>query len=176
MSETMFCYQCEQTAGCSGCTSAAGVCHKSAHTAILQDRLTGALIGLARAASSGSTPTETTHRAMIHGLFATLTNVNFDDESLEELIKTVREEHRKLTPDCFTCAAPCSRGDEYDLNLLWQEPDEDVRSLKSLLLFGLRGMAAYAWHALALGKSDEAVNQFFYRGMFYVGYEASGSW
>lgn len=172
MSETMFCYQCEQTKGCKGCTGSAGVCQKSARTAILQDQLTGALIGLARAASSGSTPTESTHRAMIHGLFATLTNVNFSDESIEELTETVREEHRKLSPNCASCASPCSRGDEYDLNLLWQEPDEDVRSLKSLLLFGLRGMAAYAWHALALGKSDDTVNQFFYRGMFYVGYEA----
>ena len=174
MSESMFCFQCEQTAGGCGCTGSMGVCRKTAQTAGLQDQLTGALIGLARA-TSGGRPGESADRAMIHGLFATITNVNFDDDSIRSLIRAVHAEKEKLSPNCSSCANPCQRSDDYDMNLLWQEPDEDVRSLKSLLLFGLRGMAAYAWHAMTLGISDETVNRFFYRGMFAVGWEAAAS-
>ena len=76
MEQKMFCFQCEQTAGCSGCTGNAGVCGKSANTAKLQDELTGALIGLAK--SCGNNPkTENTDRIIIEGLFTTITNVNF---------------------------------------------------------------------------------------------------
>ena len=88
MSQKMFCFQCEQTAGCSGCTGNAGVCGKSAGTARLQDELTGALIGLARACA-GNPKTENTDQIIIDGLFATLTNVNFNDETLRSLIGRV---------------------------------------------------------------------------------------
>ena len=79
MMPNMFCFQCEQTAGCRGCTGRAGVCGKSADTALLQDQLTGALIGLARAAE-GSKPAAFTDRVMLEGLFATVTNVSFDSK------------------------------------------------------------------------------------------------
>ena len=85
MSDKMFCFQCEQTAGCAGCTGSAGVCGKTADTAKLQDQLTGALIGLARA-SRGKTPSESSRRAMIEGLFTTITNVSFDEERIREQI------------------------------------------------------------------------------------------
>ena len=163
----MFCYQCEQTAGCSGCTGKAGVCGKSAAVANLQDALTGALIGLARAADT-NTPTASTHRAVIEGLFTTLTNVNFSEETVRRQIDTVRREKAALTPNCSACACPCGRTDEYDMNKLW-EADADIRSLKSLILFGLRGMAAYAYHAMVLGYTDEEVNHFFYEGLFAIG-------
>jgi len=163
----MFCYQCEQTAGCSGCVGKAGVCGKSAAVANLQDQLTGALIGLARAADT-NTPTVSTHRAVIEGLFTTLTNVNFNEETVRQQIDTVRREKGLLTPNCSACACPCGRTDEYDMSNLW-EADEDIRSLKSLILFGLRGMAAYAYHAMVLGYTDEEVNRFFYEGLFAIG-------
>ena len=172
MDQNMFCYQCEQTAGCAGCTGNAGVCGKTAQVSELQDQLTGRLIGLARAVT-GSKPTQSTHQAVIQGLFTTLTNVSFSEEAVKEQLRIVEEEKCKLAPGCSTCAAPCARNEDYNMNLLWQEPDEDVKSLKSLLLFGLRGMAAYAFHAMALGYSDQEVNDFFYRGLFYVGWEAS---
>ena len=165
----MFCYQCEQTAGCTGCTGKAVVCGKSADVAKLQDELTGALIALSRAAE-GTMPQESTHRAMIEGLFITLTNVNFDQESIQSQIKKVRREKEALVSQCSVCRTPCGRNDEYDMEKLWKE-EPDIRSLKSLLLFGLRGMAAYAYHAMVLGYSDEEVNQFFYKGMFAVGAE-----
>ena len=76
MMENMFCFQCEQTAGCTACTKAAGVCGKTADVAALQDQLTGTLIGLARCTDSNDvTPTDQTARIMVEGLFATLTNV-----------------------------------------------------------------------------------------------------
>ena len=167
MNHPMFCYQCEQTAGCSGCVGKAGVCGKSAAVANLQDQLTGALIGLARAADT-NTPTTSTHRAVIEGLFTTLTNVNFNEETVRQQIDTVRREKGLLTPNCSTCASPCGRTDEYDMSNLW-EADADIRSLKSLILFGLRGMAAYAYHAMVLGYTDEEVNRFFYEGLFAIG-------
>ena len=167
MNHPMFCYQCEQTAGCGGCVGKVGVCGKSAAVANLQDALTGALIGLARAADT-NTPTASTHRAVIEGLFTTLTNVNFSEETVRQQIDTVRREKALLTPNCGACACPCGRTDEYDLGKLW-EADEDIRSLKSLILFGLRGMAAYAYHAMVLGYTDEEVNRFFYEGLFAIG-------
>ena len=167
MNHPMFCYQCEQTAGCSGCVGKAGVCGKSAHVANLQDQLTGALIGLARAADT-NVPTASTHRAMIEGLFTTLTNVNFNEETILRQIEIVRREKAALVPGCSACASPCGRTEEYDMNRLWGSND-DIRSLKSLILFGLRGMAAYAYHAMVLGYADEEVNRFFYEGLFAVG-------
>ena len=167
MENKMFCFQCEQTAGCNGCAGKMGVCGKDADVAKLQDELTGALIGLARA-SDGHETTASTHQAMIEGLFTTLTNVNFNMETIQRKIDTVRQEREKLIPGCAGCASPCGRNDEYDMNRLWTD-NEDIRSLKSLILFGLKGMAAYAYHALVLGYSDEEVNNFFYEGMFAVG-------
>lgn len=170
MENKMFCYQCEQTAGCSACTGNAGVCGKKADTAKLQDELTGALIGLARATEGSTVPTASTYQAIIEGLFTTITNVSFDDDSISEMIKKVRAEKQKLVPDCSTCGSPCGRNDDYDMEQLW-DADEDIRSLKSLILFGIRGMAAYAYHAAVLGYTDEDVNKFFCEALFAIGYE-----
>lgn len=163
--ENMFCFQCEQTAGCKGCTGEQGVCGKKQDTALLQDELTGALIGLARAANN-NLPTASTNRAMIEGLFTTITNVNFDSDSVQRRIDKVHEEKAKLAPQCSCCQSACS--DDYDMKKLWGD-NEDIRSLKSLILFGLRGMAAYASHALILGYADDEVNNFFYKGLLAVG-------
>ena len=76
MDQKMFCYQCEQTAHCSGCTGASGVCGKSAEVAQLQDELTGALIGLARATDGDTHPDANTWRLIVDGLFTTVTNVH----------------------------------------------------------------------------------------------------
>ena len=169
MSDKMFCFQCEQTAGCAGCTGSAGVCGKTADTAKLQDQLTGALIGLARS-SRGKTPSESSRRAMVEGLFTTITNVSFDEERIREQIENVKKEKNVLTTGSGDGSQPCTGNEDYDMDLLWNA-DEDIRSLKSLILFGLRGMAAYAFHAMVLGYSDEEVNAFFYEGLCAVGEE-----
>ncbi len=172
MENKMFCFQCEQTAGCTACTGKAGVCGKKEDTALLQDELTGALIGLARA-MEGKTPLDdSTYEVMLKGLFMTVTNVSFDNEAIIEQTAKVRKEKNKLVPECDSCGSPCGRNEEYDMKQLW-EGDEDIRSLKSLILFGIRGMAAYAYHALVLGYRDREVNDFFSEALFRIGYEES---
>lgn len=169
MGQNMFCFQCEQTAGCSGCTGAAGVCGKSSTTANLQDELTGALIGLARTCQSNPY-TDNTTKLMIEGLFTTITNVNFHDEVLKEMIARVHEEKQRIAAGCLSCMAKCGNTDDYDVREIWQA-QEDIRSLKSLILFGIRGMAAYAYHAAVLGYHDREVDEFFYQALAVLGYE-----
>ncbi|PKM63027.1 MAG: hydroxylamine reductase [Firmicutes bacterium HGW-Firmicutes-21] len=155
--EKMFCFQCEQTAGCKACTGNAGVCGKPADTAGLQDILTGALIGIARAAQE-NTPADDATRAIIEGLFVTVTNVSFDNEAIRGYIDSARIQKEQLDKGAS----------DYDLKELWRE-NEDIRSLKSLILFGLRGMGAYAYHALVLGYTDDEVNSFFYKALYAIG-------
>lgn len=95
MENKMFCYQCEQTAGCTGCTGNTGVCGKSANTARLQDELTGALIGLARAVGGNEhLVTEEMNQLVLEGLFTTITNVNFNDETLKLFINKIEDKKR----------------------------------------------------------------------------------
>ncbi|MDO4491906.1 MAG: hydroxylamine reductase [Lachnospiraceae bacterium] len=169
MEKKMFCYQCEQTAGCGACMGAAGVCGKKADTAKLQDELTGALIALARATEGMTELEERVSRTLIDGLFTTLTNVSFDNAAIQKMIDRVRAEKNRLVPDCAICTPSCGKNDEYDLQQLWNA-EEDIRSLKSLILFGIRGMAAYAYHAEVLGYSDLDVNRFFCEALFMIGY------
>ena len=112
MDNRMFCFQCEQTAGCAGCTGKAGVCGKTAEVAELQDQLTGALIGLARAADGDTLATPNTWRLMIEGLFTTVTNVSFNEKTIRELIGRVHEEKARLVPGCSGCGSRCGRNDE----------------------------------------------------------------
>ena len=160
---SMFCFQCEQTAGCTGCTRA-GVCGKSAMTAKLQDNLTGALIALANAVAcsnknsnhnlSAALVDEIEH-LILEGLFTTITNVNFDDASIQDLTTRIHTATAKATNACNGTVIS-----DYDMNNIWHA-NEDIRSLKSLILFGVRGMAAYAYHAMTLGYTDASLNQFF---------------
>lgn len=169
MDKKMFCFQCEQTAGCTGCTGSAGVCGKDARTAELQDELTGALIGLARTCTTNP-KTENTDRILIEGLFSTLTNVNFNKDTLTEMIAKVRAEKDVISPGCKSCPSPCGNTDEYDMNQIWNA-QEDIRSLKSLILFGARGVAAYAYHAMVLGYQDEEINEFFYKALRVISFD-----
>jgi len=154
---SMFCFQCEQTAGGKGCT-VNGVCGKKENTANLQDKLTGKLIALSRFVSKKGA-TEESDALVIDCLFTTITNVSFDDRRIEALEKSV--------DSYITSKGGSTEG--LDMNSLWHSGDEDVRSLKSLLLFGLRGMAAYAHHAAAIGKKSREVNDFFYKGLAAIG-------
>jgi hydroxylamine reductase len=165
MDNKMFCYQCEQTARCTGCTGNAGVCGKPASTAGLQDELTGALIGLVRACEKGEA-TEKTNKVIIESLFTTITNVSFNDQTLKELIEKVNFEKEAVLQNCGSCNNSC---ENYNMNNLWNEKNEDIRSLKSLILFGIRGVAAYAYHAEILGYTDASVNKLFYKALFFIG-------
>lgn len=151
----MFCFQCEQTAGCSACTGNAGVCGKKADTANLQDQLTGALIGLAKDINGNEKlMTEATDKLVVEGLFSTLTNVNFNDATLSAFIEKIAAE-------------------PYPMKELWNA-NEDIRSLKSLILFGIRGLAAYAYHAKVLGYQNAEINRFFYKALSAIGMDDWG--
>ena len=154
----MFCFQCQQTAHNTKCDGRVGVCGKRADTANRQDELIGALIGLARAAQAGGTD-ETTDALMLRGLFTTITNVNFNNETILACIDEVRRG-----------TAALGGAEDFDMAALW-DADEDICSLKSLVLFGLKGMAAYAYHARELGRRDPAVNAFFYEALRAIGGE-----
>ena len=165
----MFCYQCEQTAGCKACAGNVGVCGKKADTAELQDKLTGALIGLARATENNEhLVVDSTNQLFLEGLFATLTNVNFDPETFYRMLDWCEVEKRRLVGNCYTCTSPCGRNEDYDLENLWNA-DEDSRSLRSLILFGIRGVAAYAYHAWMLGYKDDSIYKFMHKALFAVG-------
>ena len=169
MDNKMFCFQCEQTAGCKGCMGSAGVCGKKADTAELQDRLTGSLIGLARASEGNEDQVnETTDELILEGLFTTITNVNFNNETITALINRVTAEKDRLVPQCLSCSTTCGRNNDFNMDDLWSA-NEDIRSLKSLILFGIRGMAAYAYHASILGYIDPEINRFFYKALLAIG-------
>lgn len=160
MEHNMFCFQCEQTAGCTGCTGRAGVCGKQADTANLQDELTGALIALARTIQGKQMISAQISKQIVDGLFTTVTNVNFNDVTIRQRIDAI---HREL---------PAGTAD-YDMKKVW-DAQEDIRSLKSLILFGIRGMAAYAYHAMILGYTDAQLDAFFVKALCAVGEDTWG--
>jgi len=155
----MFCFQCEQTAGGKGCTNV-GVCGKKPEVANKQDELTCALIGLARA-TDGKSGGKEADELVMQGLFTTVTNVSFDGDRVDETKKLIWKEKAK-------------HGDapDYDPASLWTG-DTDIVSLRSTLLLGMRGMAAYAWHAYVLGKEDRDVMEWFYKGLKALGEDHS---
>ncbi len=152
----MFCFQCEQTAGGKSCTQA-GACGKNAIVANGQDNLTCALIGLARAMGKSGKSDKQADELMMQGLFTTITNVSFDIDRINEMTTQIRREKGML-----------GGADDLTADMLWAG-DTDIVSLRSTLLLGLRGMAAYAWHAYVLGKEDPEVTSWFYKGMCALG-------
>lgn len=159
MDTQMFCFQCEQTAGCTGCTGARGVCGKPADVALEQDLLTNAMVKLALVcqgleAAGEKRPVEA-DVLIVDGLFTCVTNVDFDLSRTVALTKQVEDFAHKLADEAGV-AVPSA----FDISAVWSG-DEDVRSLKSLVLFGIRGMAAYAHHARVLGYTNDQVADFF---------------
>ena len=149
---SMFCFQCEQSANPGGCT-VQGVCGKTAPVANKQDELTSALIGLARACDAkGASAKE--YQLLKQGLFMCVTNVNFDEERVQEFINRVEAARQAID----------ASAQDFDWEALWVG-EEDIISLRSTLLLGMRGMAAYAWHASVLGYDDAEVDAWFVKGL-----------
>ncbi|HKM14228.1 MAG TPA: hydroxylamine reductase [Candidatus Methanomethylophilaceae archaeon] len=159
----MFCFQCEQTAKGIGCTGKAGVCTKSSQVSNLQDDLISALVDLANKSEGKSNGH--TDDVISDALFRTITNVDFSAESIKSHIDAVKKETSKFG-GCGGCGG-CS-GNHFKLSNVWTG-DEDIRSLKSLILFGLKGIAAYAYHAKALGYEDKEVYEFMYKALIAIG-------
>jgi hydroxylamine reductase len=177
----MFCFQCEQTIAGKGCTKV-GVCGKDAEVAAVQDLLIYQLKGIGFYGNflieKGIKLGDALNRFVIDSTFSTLTNVSFDPEEFINLIKLGNRFKRELIAksELFVVNAP--EGADYIVPETKEEivaeakfygimsdksVNEDVRSLKELCTYGLKGMAAYAHHAWVLGLQDESVNNFFYK-------------
>lgn len=179
----MFCYQCQEAAKGTGCTIQ-GVCGKPSDVANLQDLLLFVLKGISYysvKARKAGVNLEATDKAIMDGLFATITNANFDREvfvnrirkalELREEVKQAAEAAGVVFPVELPEAAVWSVYEEADLDAkaatvgVLATGNEDVRSLRELLTYGLKGMAAYAEHAYQLGYTDNAVFAFTSKGL-----------
>lgn len=182
MENAMFCYQCEQTAGGKGCVKF-GVCEKSPEVANLQDVLIHQLKGIGfygkKCLEKGEKIPSEYSKFIVDTMFSTLTNVNFDSDRFVEYIKKGNEIKKHLMqmagniPDAPKVAdylAPDSKEamleDSKHFGIMVDDDlDMDIRSLREMLIYGFKGMAAYAHHSYVLGKFDEEVNNFFYKGL-----------
>jgi len=193
---TMFCFQCEQTAKGTGCT-VQGVCGKDAETAALQDVLANVTKGVsmyAHAARQLGARDREIDVFTIEALFSTVTNVNFDAERVADLVAraaALRDKARRLyekacaeagrEPETLSGPAawqPASdvaglvkQGEAVGIEQRRTRLGEDVTGLQELILYGLKGMAAYADHAQILGQEDEAVYAFFHEALSFLAEE-----
>ena len=177
MEQKMFCYQCQETAGCRGCTMV-GVCGKQPDVAAMQDLLVYVSRGISAVTTAlrkeGKTVAPEINHLITLNLFTTITNANFDRESIEARIRATLESKAQLlaqlgdTANLPQAALWDGAGD-------WEEKaktvgvlsteNEDIRSLRELITYGLKGLSAYSKHANALLQDDEDVDAFLQRAL-----------
>jgi len=167
---SMFCYQCEQTAKCTGCTSF-GVCGKDPETAALQDLLIEVCKQISVAVGEKRNPAADQY--VVEGLFTTVTNVNFDAENVAEIIRCGGEILAELGADStidFSAALDglITQGEAVGVENRKEKLGDDLTGLQELVLYGLKGMAAYADHARILGQEDATVYAFFHEALAYL--------
>ena len=174
----MFCFQCQETAGCSGCT-VSGVCGKKPDVAAMQDLLVYVTKGLSAVTTElrfdGKEIEAYVNEMIIVNLFTTITNANFDKDSIIERIKNTlatkeelirKVENREVLPE-----AALWKGTEADFEAkasrvgILSTENEDIRSLRELITYGLKGLAAYAKHAAALAHTDGEIDAFLQRAL-----------
>ncbi len=173
----MFCYQCQETGRNKGCEYG-GVCGKSEDLADLQDLLIYILKGISEIIVKGKHDIKSlsyVNHEVIKSLFMTITNANFDDEVIILQIKqmlSIRNELRskisvEVLHDAATFEIETMNDMVYKASYVGMVPknNEDVRSLKHLILFGIKGLAAYTYHALNLGKELEILYAFIYEAL-----------
>ena len=186
----MFCRQCEQTVKGEGCTIK-GVCGKTSEVAVLQDLLNYSLKGIsvyAKQAREIGIKDKDVDSFVIEGLFTTVTNVNFSSQKISEMIYKAYEVKEKIK-NLFLNAYKNKKGQNFTAELplaasfkpqssleglleqgksagvISPDVDKNIQSLREILFYGLKGMAAYADHAAILGRYDEEVNSFFHKGL-----------
>lgn len=177
MEQKMFCYQCQETAGCKGCTMS-GVCGKKPDVADMQDLLVYVTKGISAVTTalrqeSKEVSAEINHLITLN-LFATITNANFDKESIEARIRAALTEKEALLAQVADPSA-LPEAARWDGSGDWEEKartvgvlstkDEDIRSLRELITYGLKGLSAYSKHANALLKDDDEVDAFLQRAL-----------
>lgn len=179
MEQNMFCYQCQETAGCTGCTRM-GVCGKTPQVAGLQDLLVYVTKGLSavttRLREEGiAIPKEVNH-LVSYNLFSTITNANFDEVIMIARIKETLQKKTELLgllqdlSDLPDAAVWCSYDtEEYSTKAskvgVLSTKDEDIRSLRELITYGLKGLSAYSKHANVLLQEDEEVDAFMQKAL-----------
>ena len=176
---SMFCFQCQETAGCKGCT-VRGVCGKTEDVAKIQDLLIFVTKGLATVVNEGrkvGIVDKKVNRMIIDNLFITITNANFDFKAIEKRVKdtlVAREELKErvqakggnpVGSDFKGCATWTATTSEEMMEKASQvgvlaTENEDIRSLRELIMYGLKGLAAYMEHAMNLGHDKEEVHAF----------------
>ena len=178
MENKMFCFQCQETAGCSGCT-VSGVCGKKPDVAAMQDLLVYVTKGLSAVTTElrfdGKEIEAYVNETIIVNLFTTITNANFDKDSIIERIKNTlatkeelirKVENREVLPE-----AALWKGTEADFEAkasrvgVLSTENEDIRSLRELITYGLKGLAAYAKHAATLAHTDVEIDAFLQRAL-----------
>lgn len=178
MDYQMFCYQCQETAGCSGCTRA-GVCGKTADVANMQDLLVYVTKGLSAVTTQlrreGKTIEPSVNHRVTLNLFITITNANFDKEMItkaieetlrvkQELLKQVVNQTRLPKAALWEGTVSQFEQKAKEVGVLTTE-NEDIRSLQELITYGLKGLSAYTKHANALLKDNEEIDSFIQRAL-----------
>ena len=174
MENKMFCFQCQETAGCSGCTKF-GVCGKSPDLAKMQDLLIYTTKGLSevttRLRAEGKEISGEVNHLITINLFTTITNANFDDAIFYDRVKTTLhikddllaklDNKENLSEAALWTASTVEEMDaKAPLVGVLATENEDIRSLRELIIYGIKGLSAYMKHANALGYDDEAINAF----------------
>ena len=179
MKESMFCFQCQETAKGTGCT-VRGVCGKNSTTSARMDLLLFVIRGISIAAHTLRThrilPDPQVNAFVIDALFSTITNANFDEKSITERINRGFNLRNRLVAQASSAGITFPSADELTWNGapeayddkaaevgVLREPNEDLRSLKELIVYGLKGMAAYTGHAMRLGYDNPALHEFIQR-------------
>lgn len=177
MENKMFCYQCQETAGCKGCTMV-GVCGKKPEVAAMQDLLVYVSKGISAVTTAlrreGKPVSVEINHMITLNLFTTITNANFDRESIEARIRDTLETKQNLLSQ-LNGAANLPEAARWDGSGDWEEKakavgvlsteNEDIRSLRELITYGLKGLSAYSKHANALLQDDEDVDAFLQRAL-----------
>ncbi|MDO5095105.1 MAG: hydroxylamine reductase [Peptostreptococcaceae bacterium] len=174
MDNLMFCYQCQETAGNKGCTKM-GVCGKSPEVANMQDLLVYVSKGASEVTTllraQGKPVDKDTNHMITLNLFTTITNANFDEQVFVDRVKATLDLKKKLIAqlDNNTELSEAALWESYDINEMKEKAktvgvlsteNEDVRSLRELTIYGLKGLSAYSKHANVLGHDDEEVDEF----------------
>lgn len=177
MEQKMFCYQCQETAGCKGCTMS-GVCGKKSDVAAMQDLLVYVTKGISAVTTAlrqeGKQVSAEINHLITLNLFTTITNANFDKENIEAIIRaTLIEKDVLLAQIADPSGLP--KAAKWNGSGNWEEKaatvgvlsteNEDIRSLRELITYGLKGLSAYSKHANVLLKDDEEVDAFLQRAL-----------
>ena len=177
MEQKMFCYQCQETAGCKGCTMS-GVCGKKPDVAAMQDLLVYVTKGISAVTTAlrqeGKQVSAEINHLITLNLFTTITNANFDKESIEARIRATLTEKDVLLAQ-ITDPSGLPEAAKWNGSGNWEEKaatvgvlsteNEDIRSLRELITYGLKGLSAYSKHANVLLKDDEEVDAFLQRAL-----------